>query len=198
MKRNILALAGAFALGCFITVHSASAQSLTFAPTTYTSDVNIGDLDPNCLVAADINGDGRPDLICVNNGSSTLTVVTNNSNRGFGSNAPVNVGSAVVWAVAADVNGDNKQDLICANGGNPGKLTVMTNNGDGIFSFNATLAVGAGPMCIAAADINGDHKIDLISANTFGDTLTVYTNNGSGGFGFNATLNAKLRTFCPT
>jgi hypothetical protein len=190
MKRNMLALARAFAFGCFITVYSVYAQSLTFAPTTYVSGVNIGDLDPTCIVAADINGDGRPDLICVNSGSSTLTVVTNNGSGGFGSNAPVNVGSAVVWAVAADVNGDNKQDLICANGGNPGRLIVMTNNGGGIFSSNATLAVGAGPMCVTAADVNGDHKIDLISADEFSSTLTVYTNNGGGGFGFSATLNA--------
>jgi FG-GAP-like repeat len=192
MKRNIFTPACAFAIGCFVAVHSACAQSLTFAPTTYVSGVNIGDLNSTCLVAVDINGDGKPDLISVNDGSSTLTVLTNNGSGGFGSNAPVNVGSAVVWAVAADVNGDNKPDLICANGGNPGTLIVMTNNGGGIFSSNATLAVGFGPTCIAAADVNGDHKIDLISANTFGDTLTVYTNNGSGGFGFSATLNAGV------
>jgi hypothetical protein len=74
--------------------------------------------------------------------------LTNNGSGVFGSNAPVNVGSKVVWAVAADVNGDHKQDLICASGTSPGTLTVMTNDGSGNFGSNATLSVGYGPFCI--------------------------------------------------
>jgi hypothetical protein len=190
MKRNILTRAGAFACGCFMAVNSACAQSLTFAPTTYVSGVNVGDLNPTCIVAADINGDGKPDLISVNGGSSTLTVMTNNGSGIFGSNAPVNVGSAVVWAVVADVNGDNKPDLICANGSSPGTLTVMTNDGSGSFGSNTTLNVGYGPMCVVAADINGDHKVDLISADEYAGTLTVYTNTGGGNFSLSATLPA--------
>jgi hypothetical protein len=171
----------------FITVNSACAQSLTFMPTTYVSST----LSPTCIVAADINGDGKPDLICVNNGSTTLTVLTNNGSGVFGSNAPVNVGSKMVWAVAADVNGDHKQDLICANF-NSNTLTVLTNNGSGVFGSNATYNVGINPISIVAADINGDGSPDLntanYSANADVSSLTMLTNNGSGNFGLYATI----------
>jgi hypothetical protein len=190
MKNNILTLVVAFVCSYFITANPASAQRLTFAATTYVSGDNVGVMDPTWLVAADINGDGKPDLISVNGGGTQLTVVTNDGYGDFGSNALINVGGPVVWAVAADVNGDNKPALICANGGFSGTLMVLTNNGAGIFSSNATLTVGLGAGYVTAADINGDHKVDLISADLYSSTLTVYTNNGSGGFGFNATLPA--------
>jgi hypothetical protein len=187
MKRKTLALTGIF-FCCYylLAVNFAWAQSLTFAPNTYAAST----LSPTCVIAADINGDGKPDLIGVDSGSATLTVFTNNGCGGFGSNSLVNAGSTVVWAVAADVNGHNPPDLICANGSDSGLLTILTNNGSGIFGSNSTLSVGFGPVSIAAADINGDHKVDLISADLYGGTLTVYTNNGSGGFGFSATLPA--------
>lgn len=187
---NTFALLGLVAAGCFTVVNPGFAQSLTFMSTSYSGGTNASDLSPTCLVAADINGDGKPDLISVNNGGSVLTVATNNGSGSFGFITPVNAGSAVVWAVAADVNGDHKPDLICANGASPGTLTVLTNNGSGIFGSNATLAVGYGAVCVAAADVNGDHQVDLISADLYANTLTVYTNNGSGVFGFSATLNA--------
>jgi hypothetical protein len=193
MKRNILALPGIF-FGCYflMAVNFVSAQSLTFSPNMYTAST----LSPTSVIAVDINGDGKLDLIGVDSGSATLTVFTNNGYGGFGSNSLVNAGSTVVWAVAADVNGDNKPDLICANGSDTGLLTILTNNGSGSFGSNATLSVGYGPVCVAAADINGDHKVDLISANVYASTLTVYTNNGSGGFGFSATLPAGPNPIC--
>ncbi len=152
--------------------------------------------NPYCVVAADVNGDGKIDLISANSLRNTLTVLTNNGSGSFGFNATLTVdnhgpGDGPVWVVAADVNGDGKIDLISANGGTSSTLTVLTNNGSGGFGSNATISVnigapGSGPVYVAAADVNGDDKLDLICAN--GDALTVLTNNGSGVFGSNATL----------
>ena len=130
---------------------------------------------------ADVNGDGKPDLICANGGINTLTVLTNNGYGVFGSNATLNVGAFPTSVVAADINGDGKPDLICANdSGN--SLTIYTNNGGGIFGSNATINVGSQPGPIVAADVNGDGKMDLVVAYFSGTTLTILTNNGSGGF----------------
>ena len=91
---------------------------------------------------ADVNGDGKPDLICANGGINTLTVLTNNGYGVFGSNATLNVGAFPTSVVAADINGDGKPDLICANdSGN--SLTIYTNNGGGIFGSNATITGAA-------------------------------------------------------
>ena len=70
---------------------------------------------PICVVAADVNGDGKLDLISANYGANTLTVLTNNGSGGFGSNATLSVGSGPTCVVAADVDGDGKLDLISAN-----------------------------------------------------------------------------------
>jgi hypothetical protein len=144
------------------------------------------------VMAADINGDGKVDLISANANDSTLTILTNNGSGVFGSNATLTVGMNPAFVVAADVRGSGKLDLISANfgsyGGSGNTLTVLTNNGAGVFGSNATLIVGNNPNCVAAADINGDGKVDLISANFYDGTLTVLTNNGAGVFGSNATL----------
>jgi hypothetical protein len=142
---------------------------------------------PAFVAAADVNGDGNPDLITANSGDNTLTVLTNNG-TGFGLNATLNVGTNPVCVVAADVNGDGKPDLITANHIFQGTLTVLTNNGHGVFGSNATVQVGSYPRCVVAADVNGDGKPDLITANESDDTLTVMTNNGTGVFGSNNTL----------
>ena len=137
------------------------------------------------VAAADVNGDGKLDLISANKADGTLTVLTNNGSGGFVlASSPV-VGSGPFMVTTADVNGDGKVDLITANWGSSGggnTLTVLTNNGSGIFGSNATLTVGSGPIAVAAADVNGDGKVDLISANHYANSLSVLTNNGNGGF----------------
>jgi hypothetical protein len=150
-----------------------------------------GNANPWCIVAADVNGDGIPDLICANAGGNSLTVFINNGSGGFGTGATYQVGSEPSCVMAADINGDGYLDLICANaGGN--SLTVLTNNGSGGFGFGTPLNVvnvGNRPDSVAAADMNGDGYLDLICANSNDNTLMILTNNGSGNFGSNTTVN---------
>jgi len=142
---------------------------------------------PYSVTTADVNGDGKPDLISANNGANTLTVLTNNGSGGFVLASSPAVGTGPESVVAADVTGDGKPDLISANNG-AGTLTVLTNDGVGEFVLANTYAVGSQPVSVAAADFNGDSKVDLISANLNANTLTVMTNDGSGNFALSSTL----------
>ena len=146
---------------------------------------------PDAVTAADVNGDGKVDLISANGTDSTLSVLTNNGSGEFVLAGTYPVGNEPYVVAAADVNGDGKVDLITANfgGGGGNTLTALTNNGSGGFVFSSTLTVGNGSICVAVADVNGDGKVDLISANLDDDTLSVLTNNGTGGFGFATNLN---------
>ncbi len=144
---------------------------------------------PSAVVAADVNGDGQPDLISANETDNSVTVLTNNGSGLFGGSATFAVGVRPRGLVAADVSGDLALDLVCPNAG-ANTLTVLTNQGRGAFGLHATLPVGNEPLFVAAADVSGDGQPDLISANKNDDSLTVLTNNGSGVFGFNATLPA--------
>ena len=60
---------------------------------------------------ADVNGDGKPYMITVNNnngGIGSLTVLTNNGFGIYGSNATLTVGKAPQDLLIADINGDGK------------------------------------------------------------------------------------------
>jgi FG-GAP-like repeat/EF hand len=143
---------------------------------------------PTAVVAADVNGDGKMDLICTDEGGAALTVLTNDGSGAFRLAQTLQTDAGPTWITAADLNGDGKVDLISANWLFKDTLSVFTNNGSGVFSLSATLQAGFGVDSVTAVDINGDGKLDLICANPSGPyTLMVFTNNGSGGFGSNAT-----------
>jgi hypothetical protein len=135
-----------------------------------------------CVTAADVNNDGKPDLVlCMAQLTGTgVMVLTNNGLGGFGLAGNYPLGVEPYAVVATDVNGDGQVDLVTANGSSSTTLYVLTNNGSGNFGSNATFNVGNGPESLTVADINGDGRVDIISGgwNSPG-VLTVLTNAGT-------------------
>ncbi len=185
----LLALAVLYSL--LAAINSVNAQGLTFTTNTY--PVGSGPV----VTMADVNGDGRLDLITANgNNTNTLTVLTNNGNGGFGFYATLVVGTNPAGVVAAAVNGDGYVDLISINAGD-NSVTVLTNNGSGVFGSNNTFTVVSSSGDVVAADVNGDGYLDLISPSYISSgILTVFTNNGHGMFGSNATLTVGSYPVC--
>ena len=148
---------------------------------------------PYAVVAADVNHDGKMDLIsiCGDWGVDTLVVLTNDGSGDLVVAQTLQVGWMPVALVAADVNGDGWVDLITANY-NRGDLTVLTNDGGGGFVLSSSPGVGnvfsSDPHSVIAADVNRDGWVDLICANQGDGTLVVLANDGSGGFGIASTL----------
>jgi hypothetical protein len=77
------------------------------------------DFWPQSVIAADLNGRGKPDLICVNFNDfyipGTLTLLRNNGFGAFTNSTTFAVGEGPYCVVGADLNGDGKLDLVTAN-----------------------------------------------------------------------------------
>ena len=131
------------------------------------------------VVATDVNGDGRVDLISLNGDVEELVVLTNAGLGTFvmASTNAVTGGSDVV---AADVNGDGRVDLLVSS--LDGLVFVLTNSGGGTFAVAGTPPVGNLAFSVAVADVNNDGRPDLICPSYYANTLVILTNDGTATF----------------
>ncbi len=145
---------------------------------------------PDSVTAADVNGDGKPDLIVANGVGNTVSVLLNTTAPGavtpsFAAQQTFATGSFPVSVTAADVNGDGKPDLIVANDGGSTVSVLLNTTAPGAatpsFAAQQTFATGSGPTSVTAADVNGDGKPDLIVANGNDNTVSVLLNTTAPG-----------------
>src|SRR5262252_9331105 len=80
---------------------------------------------PLAVVAADVNGDGRPDLITLAGNGNSASVQLNNKKGGFGTAQMFfDPGQTASTLAVGDVNGDGKPDIIFANTDNSSDVSV--------------------------------------------------------------------------
>jgi hypothetical protein len=138
-------------------------------------------LRPFSVAVADLNGDGRPDLVTANKGDDSVGVLLANSDGTFATRETFPAGTTPNFIVAADVNGDGKPDLVIANY-DGASVSVLLGNGDGTFQAPQSFAAGNSVYAVAVADLNGDGKVDLVTANKGDQTVGVLMGNGDGTF----------------
>ncbi len=136
-------------------------------PVTYDSGGNFAGV----VVVADVNGDGRRDVVAGNGGSPTVSVLLGNGDGTLQAPVSYYLGEEAASIAIVDVNGDGRPDMIVATdfeAGNPnsGGVSVLLGNGDGTFQLPVTYSSGGyGAISLAIADVNGDGHLDLIVAN---------------------------------
>ena len=115
-------------------------------------------------LAADFNGDGKPDLFVL--GSSLIKLGKGDGTFVDGQVIP----ASSYQAVALDGNGDGKMDLTILTGGRTRSGPIVytfTGNGDGTFVFGGTASPVFGTYPVSqfvAADFNGDGRPDFVTA----------------------------------
>jgi len=154
-----------------------------------------GGIGAHQVIVADVNGDGKPDLIIPNTGATSQNCPYGPGSvgvllgKGDGTFQPAVVygsGGDFAYSVAVgDVNGDGKLDILVANfyastSCTVGPLGVLLGNGDG--TFQPVILGGTAYGQLALADVNGDGKLDLVTAGTSSDFAEAQLGNGDGTF----------------
>jgi hypothetical protein len=134
------------------------------------------------LVAADFNGDRRPDLAVARSNSSSIAVLLNNG-HGLGSATEIPVGHKSWTVTAGDLNRDGHTDLVATNGDfRATTVIVALGIGNGTFGAPHEYTAEQVPFAVGIADFNGDKIPDLAVADCCWPAVSVLLGVGDGTF----------------
>jgi hypothetical protein len=141
--------------------------------------------NPVQVSVADVNGDGRPDLVVANKGSDDVSILLNEAPGGstigpqpvgasftFVPGPRLKVGSGPVDTVVRDLNGDGKPDILVSNSQSD-NVMLLPGVGGGFFNDQnpMTFPVGISPGPIFVGPFDG--RPDLVAVNSGSSDLTV-------------------------
>ena len=151
-----------------------SAGSFALPPTRF--GVGTG---PANFVVADINGDGRPDLVVANADDQTVTVrLADPARPGFFLPAIVlpTPGRVPLDVAVGNLAGhtDGRMDIVVAASG-ANNVLVFTQTSTGTFNAAMSFVVGGDPQAVTVADLDGNGQPDIAVATT-SNTVSVLLN----------------------
>jgi len=162
---------------------------------------------PGSIAVADLNADGKPDLILGDAAGGTLTVLLGKGDGTFQKPATVTLASSgsVAALAVSDFNADKKVDIVAAI--SSGSIFILLGNGDGSFHAPAQITTDTTSPHLLVGDFNGDGKLDLMlreetprppscrRAPCFGlDRIFVFNGNSDGTFNVAASVLVQINT----
>jgi hypothetical protein len=140
--------------------------------------------------------DPRVDIVTVNQGDSSVSVLLGNGNGTFENPVRYLITDGFVLATLpqglalGDVTGDGVPDIVTANY-TTGNVSVLEGNGNGTFKVplaSRVITVGtsgaaSGPGAVALAHAHSATLLDIVTANYNESTISVVSGNGNGTFG---------------
>jgi len=165
-------------------------------PTLYESGGN----SAQAIAVADVNKDGKPDLIVANSGTGVggiVGVLLGNGDGTFQTAVTYAVHSGVDAVAVADLNGDGWPDLVVgiSDGAGVTSLSVLLNKGDGTFEAAVGYPAGIDISSVAIADVDGDGIQDVIALDQADKTFThsaIAVLLGTGGGSLGAAVTYEL------
>jgi hypothetical protein len=134
--------------------------------------------------AADVNGDGRLDIVTPNVRDNSVSVLLGDGRGGFApaAGSPHTVAFRPYYVAVGDVSGDGRPDVVTSHD----DVNLMTTLlGDGRGGFTPAPAspfdFGRRAYALVAADVNGDRRADLIVGG-IGENVAVLLGNERGGY----------------
>jgi hypothetical protein len=142
---------------------------------------------PLNIAMADLNGDGKIDMVTVDGNAHSVSVFKNTTPAGgtisFSARQVISAGTGPRGIALGDLDGDGRPDMvICDPSANQLLIFRNTSVPDTItFSEIATYPAGNYPQSAAIADLDGDGKPELIISDSGGNNVYVYRNLSSPG-----------------
>ena len=147
----------------------------TFAPA---KNYGVGN-NPVFVLQHDLNGDGKRDLLVVNQESDTISVLLGNGNGTFKPQVKYAAGKMPNVAVTGDFNRDGKIDIAV---GSAAGISVLLGNGDGTFKPQK-LYSATGPITgLAQAAVRQDGIDSLLGVDSAHSRFVLLPGVGNGTF----------------
>ncbi|MBP9095700.1 MAG: T9SS type A sorting domain-containing protein [Ignavibacteria bacterium] len=167
--------------------------TLGVSPASFSSktDFATGNI-PLALSIADLNGDGKQDMVTSNYGSNSASVCFNTTSPGastpaFSAHTDFTTGSTPVFVSTGDFTGDGKKDIVTANIGSNNISVLLNTTAPGAstptFSAKTDFTTGFIPYWLSVGDLNGDGRPDIAVANNSSGTISVFLNTTTPGAG---------------
>jgi hypothetical protein len=183
----VMVLSAALAVSC-----STPSSGITTPIPTSVSHFPVGTA-PGSVEIADLNGDGKPDIVVANEQSNNVTILLGDGKGGFtqAKGSPFPAGHNPNDIAIGDFNNDGKLDLAIANHDQK-HLTVLLGDGNGGFTPapNSPFVVEVQPHThgVATGDLNGDGNLDLVTDNWENNQVAVLFGDGKGNFNTSGTF----------
>jgi hypothetical protein len=144
-------------------------------------DFRVGDR-PTTVLAADYDGDGKLDLMTVDEQSGYVSLVKGFGDGTFRRVTTVVGGSDPRGLRFADVNHDNFPDIIMSNRLST-DVTVNLGNGLGVFGAKIRSSDALPNYALNVGDWNLDGNLDVVMVNSTTNQITTMRGTGTGTFG---------------
>ncbi|TAE91270.1 MAG: VCBS repeat-containing protein, partial [Bacteroidetes bacterium] len=172
----------------FILIVSFSSVSAQINTSSFAPKVDYGTgTTPQGIITADLDNDGKQDIIVGNTGSSSISIFRNISASSaitLSAKTDYPTASPINYVHSADLDGDGKIDLVTSsNSGNTFSIFRNTTSAIGMITFAARQDITGTvtPSNFDLQDIDGDSKVDLVGCNYFSNTFSVFRNTSSAG-----------------
>src|SRR5262249_21398702 len=127
------------------------------------------------LALADLNGDGKLDVVAGLPFSGIVQTYRGNGAGSFQLVQSTMVGSRVSSPVVGDFNGDGRPDVAVLDA-LTNAVGVLLGNGDGSLQSPLLTPIGNGAGALATGDFNGDGRLDLAVGGV--DNVQLLINSG--------------------